>query len=270
MTTTPPRNLRLHLAVLGAAAVGLAAVAGSARELYGVGQTIGYGWPAAIPLALDGLAVVATALVTLRRDRHALAALVASGVLSGALQVGAVLLPLLGREITMAAAAVAGLSILVHLAVLGAAITAIHLVARYTAEDATPAPAEASPVVPEPVAPPAPVEPAPILAPAPEPAPVELAASAEVRPTPRRRPPRPRTDTAKPRPRTRTLEELVPIAEKVAGDLQERGLPLSRRNLQDGLKDAGAGVGTTRATELLERLQSAQAPALALVDGGQS
>lgn len=145
------RNLtRLNLAIVVAAAVGIGAMAGSARELYGIGVEIGYGWPAAIPLALDGLAVVATALVTMRRDRHALVALIAAGVVSAVLQVGAVLVPLLDpAERSPEAIADAAISVTVHVAVLGAAIFAIHLIARFTAtpEDV---PAEVAPVLVQP------------------------------------------------------------------------------------------------------------------------
>ena len=115
------------VAAAGCAVVGAAAIAGSVGELLDIGGDISYGWPPAIPAALDGLAVVSTAALAARpRDRHALAGLLGAACASIGLQVAAVLAPEQWAPIEVA----------VHVLVVVSAALAVHLGVRVATDPA--------------------------------------------------------------------------------------------------------------------------------------
>jgi hypothetical protein len=52
-------------------------------------------------------------------------------------------------------------------------------------------------------------------------------------------------------------DPLLPVAREIAAELAEAGRPLSRNTLTTALRDRGQGIGTTRATALLQQLRAA-------------
>jgi hypothetical protein len=240
------RNVTFGLAIL----IGLGAFAGSARELWRIAETAQYGLPVGLVAALDGLAVVCVIVLSSRRDWQALATLVAATFLSIGLQVLAVPRDLVVEGVTRAVPADRYVSaVLVHALVPLASFMAVHLATRLDRPDQTGAGKPRPKPAPKPVTP---------AAPAP--------AAAEVTSTPVR--------PAKPAARV-SLEELVPVAELAASNLERKGRDLSRRTLQAEMKEAGRPVGAARADELVKLLKAGpvvdgrHAPALELVEANQ-
>ncbi len=52
-------------------------------------------------------------------------------------------------------------------------------------------------------------------------------------------------------------DPLLPVALEIAAELADAGRPLSRASLTTALRDRGQGIGTTRATALLQQLRAA-------------
>jgi hypothetical protein len=52
-------------------------------------------------------------------------------------------------------------------------------------------------------------------------------------------------------------DPLLPVAREIAAELADAGRPLSRATLTTALRDRGQGIGTTRATALLQQLRAA-------------
>jgi hypothetical protein len=52
-------------------------------------------------------------------------------------------------------------------------------------------------------------------------------------------------------------DPLLPVAREIAAELAAAGRPLSRASLTTALRDRGQGIGTTRATALLQQLRAA-------------
>jgi hypothetical protein len=222
------------VARLAAVAVAAGAVVGSSAHLLEIATEAGMVAPWSLPVGLDCVALAAAAARRWHRDDpYARRALAAAVMLSAALQVADafhipvnVLAPVLYAVPPLAA----------WLAF------EMFLRASETAVPHTPPTAARRPKRPAPPAP------APVQTPA-------TSATARAGAT--------SNGTARKGP-ARSLDELMPVAERVAAGLIAEGRTLSRRALNDGIRaETGRGLDPTRAGELVKRLDALNPTTLA-------
>lgn len=231
------RSVEDRTYAVGLVVIGLLAMVASFRHVADAAIRFGQSSPGWLPYALAGtpdlLAVIAG--ISIRR-RHRVEASVRGPI---ALLVMAVVV-LVAAQLVTAQPSFGG-----WFAAAWPAIAFLSVVALVETEPGrrppqrrpTPRPASS----PAPAATAAPADPVPIP-PAPSPASTGL------------------IDESAPAPRPRAVvdvDDLLLVGQAVAADLAHQGQSLTRRSLLEGLRARGVAIGTTKASELLERLRAA-------------